>query len=836
MSKTNVGFSFRPEISTLFAEIVAEAGNTTQYYASLKLGGLASYQALKKKPDDLKIEMLRFVIEKTKEQSQLYGGYWATLEGGAAHALLGLLLRSKIKTSEEAWKDIFAQVRTSEESVQYWFPILLFLGQLERHVQANGLSEALATFLDALLHQAFNSREADKAYLKIREILAQGQGQELGEIEPVLLDDGDALGALLNQDLARQPQNLRPPFYQLLSLCKKANGGKPTAKFIKESQNLITQIGKDAFVAQMKAWLGFLKTVGYTKQSNTYAYNGQEYTYETYQYLQNSNQIALKGLIWAASAGLDEEMQVLLAEFIEKCYQKIPGQGPMAVGIGNAGIYALAQAGLSGIAQLSRLKLRLRQTNTRELIEKYIREASAIQGISPAEIEEMATPDFGLVQGQAMHEWEGYQAVLSIQSLQKTELRWLKPDGRPQKTEPVFMKQNHPEDLKTLKETARQIPKMLTAQRDRLDRNLVAARTWSYAAFQKYYFGQGLMHPLTTRLIWVFEIEGQTYEGFYLHHTWVNAREEALPSVALAQSVRLWHPVAYSPAHIQEWRNFMNRHEIQQPLKQAFREIYLLTEAEINTRYYSNRMAAHILKQHQLNALAKIRGWKYSLLGAYDKGYESETVTLALPDNWRAEFWVQEVNANNAFNDTGIWDYVSTDQLRFYQGGQQQEMTQVPALIFSEVMRDVDLFVGVASVGNDPNWRDGGLQQYRNYWETYSFGELSEMAKTRRQVLERLLPRLKFAKMAHLSDKFLVVKGQIRTYKIHLGSGNILMEPNDQYLCIVPDNKATHTEKQVFLPFEGDRTLSIILSKAFLLADDTNISDPTITSQLRRGM
>ena len=39
--------------------------------------------------------------------------------------------------------------------------------------------------------------------------------------------------------------------------------------------------------------------------------------------------------------------------------------------------------------------------------------------------------------------------------------------------------------------------------------------------------------------------------------------------------------------------------EIQQPFKQAFREIYLLTDAEVNTRTYSNRMASHILKQHQ---------------------------------------------------------------------------------------------------------------------------------------------------------------------------------------------------------------------------------------------
>ncbi|WP_251055102.1 hypothetical protein [Streptomyces sp. ISL-66] len=38
-----------------------------------------------------------------------------------------------------------------------------------------------------------------------------------------------------------------------------------------------------------------------------------------------------------------------------------------------------------------------------------------------------------------------------------------------------------------------------------------------------------------------------------------------------------------------------------------------------------------------------------------------------------------------------------------------------------------------------------------------------------------------------------------------------------------------------YLPFEGDRTLAVVLSKAMLLADDTAVTDPTITSQIRRG-
>ena len=58
------------------------------------------------------------------------------------------------------------------------------------------------------------------------------------------------------------------------------------------------------------------------------------------------------------------------------------------------------------------------------------------------------------------------------------------------------------------------------------------------------------------------------------------------------------------------------------------------------------------------------------------------------------------------------------------------------------------------------------------------------------------------------------------------------MEPNDQYLCIVPDSRARPTQDDLYLPFEGDSTLSIIISKALLLADDTKIKDPTITRQI----
>jgi hypothetical protein len=126
------------------------------------------------------------------------------------------------------------------------------------------------------------------------------------------------------------------------------------------------------------------------------------------------------------------------------------------------------------------------------------------------------------------------------------------------------------------------------------------------------------------------------------------------------------------------------------------------------------------------------------------------------------------------------------------------------------------------------------LPAYEGYWRAFAFGELNEVSKNRKEILERLLPRLKIAKVAEIKDKFLIVKGKKRIYKIHIGSTNILMEPNDQYLCIVPDRAQKTFTENVFLPFEGDSGLSVIISKAFLLADDDKITDTTINRQIDR--
>jgi hypothetical protein len=173
--------------------------------------------------------------------------------------------------------------------------------------------------------------------------------------------------------------------------------------------------------------------------------------------------------------------------------------------------------------------------------------------------------------------------------------------------------------------------------------------------------------------------------------------------------------------------------------------------------------------------------------------------------------------------------------VRLGPAGEVVELPDVPSTVFSEAMRDVDLFVSVTSIGSDRNWEDGGRRTapaLDPYWESYWTGELTATAAVRRDALERGIPGLAIAARLTLEDRWLKVRGDLRTYRIHLGSGNILMEPSDTYLCIVPTRGGA--ADRVFLPFDDDPTLSVILSKAFLLAADTKITDPTIVSQLRR--
>jgi hypothetical protein len=455
----------------------------------------------------------------------------------------------------------------------------------------------------------------------------------------------------------------------------------------------------------------------------------------------------------------------------------------------------------------------------------------ARSGISRDEAAEGHIPTFGFdpATGTIVQEIGGCRAELCIDpATAAVETIWTNEKGKPTQSVPAAAKKASADAVKRLAGIVRSAGDMIASQRDRLERLMRQPREWAYENWRACYLDHPLVRPIASKLIWLIDdvaVEATQGKLRTVKGTLVKPTGKSI--------VRVWHPVNRKPAEIVAWRQRLEELNVSQPFKQVYREIYLLTDAERRTAMYSNRFAGHILRQHQLAALGRHRGWEYRLAGPWDAG-DATRAKIDLPQfKLRAEYWAQ--GAGEETTHSGVFQHVATDQVRFYPRGEDAPIAleTVDPLAFSEVMRDVDLFVGVASIGNDPTWQDGGPGgHHRQYWWQFSFGELTELARTRHTVLERLLPRLKIASRCKLSEKFLTVRGSLRTYKIHLGSGNILMSPNDQYLCIVPD-RSDAAPANVFLPFEGDRTLSIILSKAFLLAEDGSITDPTITRQIK---
>ena len=217
-------------------------------------------------------------------------------------------------------------------------------------------------------------------------------------------------------------------------------------------------------------------------------------------------------------------------------------------------------------------------------------------------------------------------------------------------------------------------------------------------------------------------------------------------------------------------------------------------------------------------------------MGAFDS---HNTPNLDLPQWGLSAALGVDFPADEKTSHHGIYVYIHTNQVGFRDANRAwRNLESIPRILFSEVMRDIDLFVGVTSVMNDPQLgAQEGQSPLHTYWRTSSFGDLSASASTRRELLERMLPKLAIADRCRLEDRFLIVRGDRAAYKIHLGSGNVIVEPGSRYLCIVPGSGPSN----IFLPFEGDQTFTMILSKAFLLAADSKIKEPSILSQLKQA-
>lgn len=144
--------------------------------------------------------------------------------------------------------------------------------------------------------------------------------------------------------------------------------------------------------------------------------------------------------------------------------------------------------------------------------------------------------------------------------------------------------------------------------------------------------------------------------------------------------------------------------------------------------------------------------------------------------------------------------------------GKSLKIAEIPDIIYSEVMRDVDLAVSVAHAGGvDPETSHSTIEM-------------------RKAIVECNLALFQ-TKNVRLEGNHALIHGKLGQYSVHLGSG-VVHQVGNAMLFVVP----VHSQHRgrMFLPFiDDDPKTAEIMSKILLFAEDSKIKDPNILSQIR---
>lgn len=705
----------------------------------------------------------------------------------------------------------------NKSNFRYYDPLKeRILLQITDSLKRNGdISDSIKSILIGLKDDSGLSN-SNRWNQKIDTVLSQSN-EEVYETLDIYFSNHGVLGNYLSEFFNKIDQK---SINLLRTLIKEHEKSVPSKKWLSDIKLAITDYGEEKFghfaLGLFEHSIKYLDDIVY---KDFYKQEGAM----RMSIMSEKNEDFVRSVVWAFSTCNFEQHTEKLIEFGKWVYKKIPWYSALQPRIGAALMYLFSNLQPDkALLIFGTFKKITKYNPALKTINKYIAELALKSGKTKDQMEDENVPHFDLDSHRAKEFTYGnITAKISITTYNTVSLEWF-VDQKSQKSVPAQMKTAHPTELKALQKQVKEIKETLSAQIKRVETFYLAERTWNFEDWNPVFHEHGLMSAISRPLIWESIIDDKKIPLMYIDGVWKDENDHVVDFSGQNPSLSLWHPINASADTVMRWRQILQKYKITQPIKQAYREVYILTEAEANTRTYSNRFAAHILKNYQFGALCKLRNWK-----GFNQFHGGGTPELTIKNHKiKVQYFVDFAHHDNS------GQYLTTDQVRFYKNNEQMDLVDVPKILFSEALRDVDMFVGVCSIGNDAAWRDGGHQFGQDYWQSYSFGDLSEVAKTRKEILTGILPKLKIAKVSHIDGNFLVVKGKIRTYKIHLGSTNILMEPNNQYLCIVQDRSPSAGAK-LFIPFEGDEGLSIIISKALLLAEDDKISDSSIVSQIK---
>ena len=369
---------------------------------------------------------------------------------------------------------------------------------------------------------------------------------------------------------------------------------------------------------------------------------------------------------------------------------------------------------------------------------------------------------------------------LVIDEQGKAELEVTKGD-KTLKSIPDKYKKN--KEVEALKDSKTYLTKQYSRTRLSLEQAMLSQTLFTAAELAKI-----LEHPVVKAMLSklvLFNPDTQA-SGFWQDGKLLSA-EGTLTPLKATDKLLIAHPShLFYAVQWDLYQKYLFDKEIKQPFKQVFRELYVPTKDELETSNRSERYQGHQVQPQKTVALLRGRGWTVNYEEGLQKVYHKEgfRATIYAAADW---YTPSDVEAPTL-------EYVVFYNLK---DGKEVPMKEINPVIFSEVMRDVDLVVSVAHVGGvDP--------------------EASHSTMQMRGALARESARLFKLTNVEVKERYILVKNEHGDYSLHLGSGMISRGGLQINVVAV---QSQHRGR-VFLPFvDDDPKTAEIISKMKLLSE-----------------
>ena len=348
------------------------------------------------------------------------------------------------------------------------------------------------------------------------------------------------------------------------------------------------------------------------------------------------------------------------------------------------------------VAALARMRARVRNKPVRSQVEKALSGAADRLGVALDALLDASLPTIGLdASGSRRTPVGDWSATLSVRPDGRVAISWVDPDGSDRAAPTAPIRERDASTIADLEDRRNDIEALLAEERMRLEGWLREDRRWSIEAWD----GRFRRHPIgrihAARLVWQVLDEADIRPARMVGDGWVSAAERPVPSTP-ASVIGLWHPVDAEPAEIAAWREALQRNGIEPPFAQVDREVYDASQAPDAVQ--DRRFADRAVDYPRFRALLGSRGWSSPMLGPWDQGDQAVAVRNLPNLDLRAEFGhvPTEPHDPRAFVDATSVGAVRftrvVDGIRF-----PVLLRDVPPRVFSEVLRDVDLFTSVAA-------------------------------------------------------------------------------------------------------------------------------------------